>query len=190
MNEADTCRETVIPGLQVSEWSDEQVVSQYFFTDGRVQIVGGAPRRLKRKFADYLLKYRRDTMIAVVEAKAEYKQPGDGLQQAKEYAEILGLPFAYTTNGAGIVEFDYSTGGFNALQLESIQGQFAVGAFSPHAQAGAFFSAFEEVGFFLSLGGEYDLRFGSVPNTGYGSLLLGFGDAAYSVGPPAAAAAP
>lgn len=49
-------------------------------------------------------------MLAVVEAKAEYRQPGDGLQQAKEYAEILGLPFAYATNGIGIVEFDYATG--------------------------------------------------------------------------------
>ena len=46
-------------------------------------------------------------MIAVIEAKAAYKSPGDGLQQAKEYAEILGLKFAYSTNGHGIVEFDY-----------------------------------------------------------------------------------
>jgi type I restriction enzyme R subunit len=49
-------------------------------------------------------------MIAVIEAKAAYKSPGDGLQQAKEYAEILGLKFAYSTNGHGIIEFDYLTG--------------------------------------------------------------------------------
>ncbi|MCW5969418.1 MAG: DEAD/DEAH box helicase family protein [Blastocatellales bacterium] len=49
-------------------------------------------------------------MIAVVEAKAAFKAPGDGLQQAKDYAEILGLKFAYSTNGKGIVEFDYTTG--------------------------------------------------------------------------------
>ncbi len=49
-------------------------------------------------------------MLAVVEAKPAYKTPGDGLQQAKEYAEILGLKFAYATNGKGIVEFDYTTG--------------------------------------------------------------------------------
>jgi type I restriction enzyme R subunit len=49
-------------------------------------------------------------MIAVVEAKAAYKLPGEGLGQAKEYAEILGLKFAYSTNGHGIVEFDYLTG--------------------------------------------------------------------------------
>jgi hypothetical protein len=80
--------------------------------------------------------------------------------------------------------FFFSTGGFNAVQLESIEGRFAFGAFSPHAQAGAFFRAFRDTGFFLSVGGEYDVRFGDVPNTGYGSLLLGFGEASYSVGPP------
>ena len=48
--------------------------------------------------------------LAVVEAKASYKAPGDGLQQAKDYAEILGLSFAYSTNGHGIIEFDYLTG--------------------------------------------------------------------------------
>jgi type I restriction enzyme R subunit len=110
MNEADTCREYVLPKLEEAGWKEEQILPQFYFTDGRVQVIGGTARRLPRKFADYLLKYRRDTMLAVVEAKAEYKQPGDGLQQAKEYAEILHLPFAYATNGKGIVEFDYGAG--------------------------------------------------------------------------------
>ena len=48
--------------------------------------------------------------MAVVETKAAYKSPGTGLQQAKDYAEILGLKFAYATSGEGIVEFDYLTG--------------------------------------------------------------------------------
>jgi type I restriction enzyme R subunit len=59
---------------------------------------------------DYLLRYRRDFCLAVVEAKAAYKSAADGLQQAKEYAEILGLKFAYATNGHNIIEFDYLTG--------------------------------------------------------------------------------
>lgn len=59
----------------------------------------------KQKRADYLLRYRRDFPIAVVEAKAEYKSAGEGMQQAKEYAEILGLKFAYATNGKEILEF-------------------------------------------------------------------------------------
>jgi type I restriction enzyme R subunit len=59
---------------------------------------------------DYLLRFRRDFPIAVVEAKAEYKAASDGLQQAKDYAEMLGLKFAYATNGPDIIEFDYFTG--------------------------------------------------------------------------------
>ena len=56
------------------------------------------------------MQHTRDFTIAVVEAKADYKTPGTGLQQAKDYAEILDLKFAYATNGEGIVEFDYLTG--------------------------------------------------------------------------------
>src|SRR6266699_3052340 len=63
-----------------------------------------------QKRADYLLHYTRDYTLAVVEAKADYKLPGDGLQQAKDYAEILGVKFAYATNGHGIIEYDYFTG--------------------------------------------------------------------------------
>jgi type I restriction enzyme R subunit len=64
-------------------------------------------KRGKQKRADYMLRYTRDLPLAVVEAKADYKQPGDGMQQAKEYAEMLDVKFAYASNGAGIVEFDF-----------------------------------------------------------------------------------
>jgi type I restriction enzyme R subunit len=73
-------------------------------------VAGTKARRGPQKRADYLLQYTRDFTIAVVEAKAKYKSPGTGLQQAKDYAEVLGLKFAYATNGEGIVEFDYLTG--------------------------------------------------------------------------------
>src|SRR5208283_912302 len=59
---------------------------------------------------DYLLRYTRDFPLAVVEAKAAYKSASDGLQQAKYYAEMLGLRFAYATNGHDIIEIDYFTG--------------------------------------------------------------------------------
>src|SRR4051794_8394928 len=83
---------------------------QRTFTDGRIVVSGSSVRRRPQKRADYLLRYSRDFTIAVVEAKADYKLPGDGLQQAKDYGEILGLKFAYSTNGHGLVEFDYLTG--------------------------------------------------------------------------------
>jgi type I restriction enzyme, R subunit len=59
---------------------------------------------------DYLLRYTRDFPLAVIEAKPDYKLAADGLQQAKDYATMLGLPFAFATNGREIVEFDFLTG--------------------------------------------------------------------------------
>lgn len=111
-NEADTCRKYVLPKLVASGWDAEphSFTEQKTFTDGRIVVSGGKVLRRPQKRADYLLRYTRDFPIAVVEAKADYASPGAGLQQAKEYAEILGLQFAYSTNGRGIVEFDYLTG--------------------------------------------------------------------------------
>ncbi|MEI6102748.1 MAG: DEAD/DEAH box helicase family protein [Methanothrix sp.] len=112
MNEADTCRKYVEPRLVQAGWDDEphSFTGQQNFTDGRIFVVGDKAKRKSRKRADYLLRYTRDFKIAVVEAKPKYKNPGDGLQQAKEYAQFLGLKFAYATNGEGIVEFDFTTG--------------------------------------------------------------------------------
>ncbi len=93
MNEADTCRIHVTPKLQQAGWEQHphSLTEQKTFTDGRVEVHGNQVRRKERKRADYLLRYTRDFSIAVVEAKAEGEPPGKGLQQAKEYAEILGV---------------------------------------------------------------------------------------------------
>src|SRR5215510_10730994 len=117
ITEADTCRKYVLPKLYVAGWNDDQISEQKSFTDGRIVVAGNKPRRRPSKRADYLLRYARDFMLAVVEAKSAYKLPGDGIQQAKQYAEILGLRFAYSTNGHGIIEFDYTSG--QERQLES-----------------------------------------------------------------------
>jgi type I restriction enzyme R subunit len=112
LNEADTCRRYIVPKLQAVGWDDEphRINEQVTFTDGRIIVSGRQGRRRPGKRADYILRYRPDMPMAVVEAKPSYATPGQGLQQAKEYAEILGLKFAYATNGQGIVEFDYATG--------------------------------------------------------------------------------
>jgi type I restriction enzyme R subunit len=110
LTEADTCRKYVLPKLYAASWTDDQISEQKSFTDGRIIVSGSKAARRPQKRADYLLKYRRDFTLAVVEAKSVYKKPGDGLQQAKEYAQILGLKFAYATNGHGIVEHDFLTG--------------------------------------------------------------------------------
>lgn len=112
MNEADTCRELVRPKLEAAGWDKGQhsYVEQTTFTDGRIVVAGGKVSRQKKKRTDFLLRYTRDLTLGVVEAKSIIKPVGTGLQQAKEYAEILGLKFAYATNGLEILEFDYLTG--------------------------------------------------------------------------------
>jgi len=111
-SEADTCRKFVVPKLQAAGWDNEpySIAEQRTITDGRIVPVGKGFVRRPSKRVDYLLRYRRDFPLAVVEAKPEYKTASDGLQQAKQYAEMLGLKFAYASNGPDTLEFDYFTG--------------------------------------------------------------------------------
>jgi type I restriction enzyme, R subunit len=111
MNEADTCRTLVRPKLEAAGWDGDKhfYSEQTAFTDGRIIVPGGRPKRLKKKFSDFLLRYTRDITLGVVEAKSDKRPAGDGLQQAKDYAEILGLKFAYATNGRDIIEYDFFT---------------------------------------------------------------------------------
>jgi len=112
MNEADTCRKFVVPKLTDAGWENDPhaIAEQHTFTDGRIIVAGTKTHRGKAKRVDYLLRFTRDLAVAVVEAKATFQTPGAGLQQAKDYAEALGLKFAYSTNGTHIIEFDYLTG--------------------------------------------------------------------------------
>ncbi|MGD0660641.1 MAG: DEAD/DEAH box helicase family protein [Syntrophorhabdales bacterium] len=112
MNEADTCRVYITPALQQSWWDRDPhcINEQVTFTDGRIVVVGQKARRREGKRADYILRYRPDMPLAVVEAKPDTEPVGTGMQQAKEYAEILGLKFAYATNGLDILEFDFTVG--------------------------------------------------------------------------------
>jgi type I restriction enzyme R subunit len=112
MTEADTCRELVTPKLVEAGWGNAPHVigEQRTFTNGRIIVTGGRVRRGKQKRADYLLYYRRDYPLAVVEAKELGLPAESGVQQAKEYAEMLGLKFAYATNGHRLIEIDYTSG--------------------------------------------------------------------------------
>ncbi|MCK0509851.1 DEAD/DEAH box helicase family protein [Aromatoleum buckelii] len=112
ITEADTCREYVTPRLVEAGWgiAPHVIGEQRSFTNGRIIVAGGKVRRGKQKRADYLLYYRRDFPLAVVEAKEAGLPAETGVQQAREYAEILGLKFAYATNGQRIIEIDYITG--------------------------------------------------------------------------------
>ncbi|MBD2303504.1 EcoAI/FtnUII family type I restriction enzme subunit R [Nostoc sp. FACHB-190] len=111
-NEANTCRKYVEPKLRDAGWEQEphDYTEQYYFTDGKIRPKNKRQPRGKRKFADYLLLYNGEFPLAVVEAKRKYETPDEGLEQAIAYAQILNVKFAYSTNGEGIVEYDFITG--------------------------------------------------------------------------------
>src|SRR6266446_9882994 len=110
--EADTCRKFVVPKLQAAGWDNDphSIAEQRWFTSGRIVVRGNKAERRKGKRADFLLRYTRDFPIAVVEAKSEDEEAAAGMQQSKDYGEILKLKFAYATNGIEIIEFDFITG--------------------------------------------------------------------------------
>ena len=111
MNEADTCRTYVLPKLKSAGWEDEYISEQMVLTPGRIVPIGDKHTRKTGLRPDYTLFFRHsNNPIAVVEAKADYAHPGKGLAQAMQYAEMLNVKFAYSTNGKGIVEHDFLTG--------------------------------------------------------------------------------
>lgn len=108
--EADTCRTYIVPNLHAAGWNDDFITEQMVLTRGRIVPIGERHTRKEGLRPDYVLFIRQNIPIAVVEAKAEYAHPGKGLQQAIQYAEMMGLKFAYSSNGKGIVEHDFITG--------------------------------------------------------------------------------
>ena len=111
-NEADTRAKLIDPKLKMVGWGESQIEREHYFvkgrsiTAGRIYLVGEESRRRQPRRVDYLLRYCGQ-MIAVVEAKDESKLSDAGLEQAKSYARMLDVPFAYSTNGHSFVEFDF-----------------------------------------------------------------------------------
>jgi type I restriction enzyme R subunit len=121
LNEADTRVQLIDPKLREAGWSDSLITREHFYrrdhryTAGRIYLVGDEARRREPRRVDYLLRYTDAFPIAVVEAKDESQSPNAGLEQAKRYARELGLTFAYSSNGHGIVEYDFFTHGSSDL---------------------------------------------------------------------------
>lgn len=99
-SESDTRVKLIDPKIKESNWSENNIVREYYFTDGR-KLIGN--KRGKRYFVDYLLTYK-NTNLAIIEAKAQTKDPLDGLQQSINYAQKLKIDFVYATNGDKIYE--------------------------------------------------------------------------------------
>ena len=96
----------ITPALQQKGWAvSVNMREEYYFTDGRVLVVGNQHSVAEGKKADYLL-YHNGKPIAVVEAKDNKHAVGGGIQQAMDYAQILDLKFAYSSNGDAFLEHD------------------------------------------------------------------------------------
>jgi len=118
LSEEDIKNRYITPAIENAGWDKKQVRMEFPFTDGRVILRGNVTARGVRKKADYLLSYKNNRPLAIVEAKDNKHSVGAGLQQAIDYAEILDIPYVYASNGDGFVEQNLITGTCKDLLLE------------------------------------------------------------------------
>ncbi|MCR5636143.1 MAG: DEAD/DEAH box helicase family protein [Clostridiales bacterium] len=117
MTEEDIKLNFITPALLDRGWKDK-ITMETKLTDGRINLKGNLAVREKPKFADYLLYLGPNYPIAVVEAKDNNHSVSYGMQQAITYAQMLDLPFAYSSNGDGFAEHDFLTGKEREIALD------------------------------------------------------------------------
>ncbi|KXK56846.1 MAG: type III restriction protein res subunit [Chlorobi bacterium OLB7] len=117
LSERDICTKFITPALRKCGWDEQtQMLEQFYFTKGRIIVRGKLVNKGNAKFADYVLFYKPNIPVAIIEAKDNKHAVGDGMQQALDYAQTLNIPFVFTSNGDGFVFHD-RTG--NSPQMES-----------------------------------------------------------------------
>lgn len=118
LSEQDISSKYVLPALIDAGWDlQTQIREQWTFTSGRIMVHGKTISRGEKKRADFILYYKNNFPLAIVEAKDNNHTAGAGLEQAKQYAQILNIPFAYSTNGDEFVEFDFLMGQETTIAL-------------------------------------------------------------------------
>lgn len=117
MSEEDIKLQYITPAVTV-RWSIGKITMETQITDGRVNLKGNFVFREKPRRADYLLYLNANNPIAVIEAKDNKHSVSAGLQQAMTYAQMLDLPFAYSSNGDGFAEHDFLTGQMREFGLD------------------------------------------------------------------------
>jgi len=108
LSEADTRVKIIDPQLRSSGWKEENIKREFYFRKGKIIIEGNKAKRGERKFADYVLFFENAFPVAIIEAKRYFKHHAEGISDAKEKAQVLGVYFAYSTNGEKFEEFDFS----------------------------------------------------------------------------------
>ena len=116
LSERDICTKFITPALRNAGWDEmSQIREEVSFTKGRIIVRGKLVARGKGKRADYILYFKPNIPIAVIEAKDNSHSVGAGMQQALDYAETLNVPFAFSSNGDGFVFHD-RTGASTSLE--------------------------------------------------------------------------
>ncbi len=115
LSERDICTKYITPSIKHSGW--QLFREEVTFTDGRILLKGDKTIRGEKKRADYILYYKPNLPIAIIEAKDNNHDIGSGIQQALDYGEILDIPFVYSSNGDGFIEHD-KTGNSKEVEKE------------------------------------------------------------------------
>lgn len=111
LTEEDIKLKFITPALDKATWDIQtQIRCEYYYTAGKINVRENVASRGKGKKVDYLLSYKSNIPIAIVEAKDNKVVASHGIQQAIDYANDLDIPFAYSSNGTGFYEHDMITG--------------------------------------------------------------------------------
>ncbi len=107
LSERDICTKFITPAIEKSGWNTHtQLLEEVSFTDGKIWVRGKITARGTKKRADYILYYKPNIPIAIVEAKDNNHSVGAGIQQALDYARILDIPCVFSSNGDGFLFHD------------------------------------------------------------------------------------
>lgn len=107
LSEADICAKFITPAILAANWDEHtQLRREVHFTKGQIHVRGKMTVRGKSNFADYILYYKPNIPLAIVEAKDNNHSVSDGMGQALRYGEILNVPFVFSSNGDGFVFHD------------------------------------------------------------------------------------
>lgn len=118
MTEEEVKLNYITPAIEDAGWSKKQMRMEYPITAGKIVVRGNTAKRLEKLKADYVLFYKENLPLAVVEAKDNSHRVGDGIQQALNYAEKLDIRFAFSSNGDNFVFVDRKEGTEKIIELD------------------------------------------------------------------------
>ena len=118
MTEEEVKLNYITPAIENAGWTKKQIRMEYSINAGKIVVRGNVAKRLPKKKADYVLFYKENMPLAIVEAKDNNHNIGDGMFQAQEYADKLDVRFVFTSNGDGFLSYDMKTGEQKLIPLD------------------------------------------------------------------------